>query len=154
MSTLRSTAGAAIKPVVAAPLCRAVQAALVVVSVAVLAGCATTGAQAPEQQVEARAAKYWKARAAADAKTAYSLLAPAYRNLNSEQDFIRQHGASANVTETGVAKVSCESQERCTASISLTAKPMVPGLNLPLVTAYMDDVWVLENGQWWRFQAP
>ncbi|MBU1354325.1 MAG: hypothetical protein KKB95_20885 [Gammaproteobacteria bacterium] len=124
------------------------------VAFSALAGCATMGNQTPEQQVEARAATYWKARASADAKTAYSLLAPAYRNLNSEQAFIRQHGAGANVKEAGVAKVSCESQERCTASISLTAKPLVPGLNLPLVTAYLDDTWVLEEGQWWRFQAP
>ncbi|MNT83102.1 hypothetical protein D3C72_2229230 [compost metagenome] len=74
--------------------------------------------------------------------------------MNSEQDFVRQHGGVVNLRETGVAKVTCESAERCTARISMTAKPMVPGLNLPLVTAYMDDTWVLEQGQWWRFQAP
>ncbi|MFN3438474.1 MAG: hypothetical protein ACK41V_12315 [Acidovorax sp.] len=124
------------------------------VAFSALAGCATMGNQTPEQQVEARAAAYWKARATSDHKTAYSLLAPAYRNLASEQDFVKLHGAGANVKETGVAKVTCEAQDRCTARVSLTAKPMVPGLNLPLVTTYMDDTWVLEQGQWWRFQAP
>ena len=128
--------------------------ALVALAAAAIAGCASMGPQTPEQQVEARAKTYWNARVKADNKTAYSLLAPAYRGLNSEQDFVRQHGAGVNLREAGVAKVTCESAERCTARISMTAKPMVPGLNLPLVTAYMDDTWVLEQGQWWRFQAP
>lgn len=128
--------------------------ALAVAALAVLAGCASLGPQTPEQQVQARAAAYWKARASADPSTAYALLAPAYRGLHSEQDFVKQFGAGANVKETRVAKVTCEAADRCTASIGLTAKPTVPGLNLPEVTSYLDDAWVLEQGQWWRFQAP
>ncbi|UCU99849.1 hypothetical protein [Acidovorax radicis] len=130
------------------------RAALAITAFAALAGCASMGPQTPEQQVESRAATYWKARASADPKTAYALLAPAYRDLKSEKDFVGQFGAGANLRDTGVAKVTCEAPDRCTARISLTAKPMVPGLNLPVVTTYLDDTWVLEQGQWWRFEAP
>ncbi|RYH61654.1 MAG: hypothetical protein EON54_09945 [Alcaligenaceae bacterium] len=128
--------------------------ALSTVVVAALAGCASIGQQTPEQNVEKRAATYWKARASADPRTAYSLMAPAYRGLKSEKDFVGQYGAGAPVKETGVAKVTCESEVSCTARISLTAKPAIPGLNMPLITTYLDDKWVLEDGQWWRFEAP
>lgn len=133
---------------------RVAKVAAAVGALAVFAGCATMGPQTPEQQVEKRAAAYWKARASADPKTAYALLAPAYRDLKTEKDFVGQFNAGANLRDTGVAKVTCEEPDRCIARISLTAKPMVPGLNLPLMTTYLDDVWVLEQGQWWRFEAP
>lgn len=128
--------------------------AFAVVALAALAGCASLGPQTPEQQVQARAATYWKARASADPSTAYALLTPAYRGLHSEQEFVKRYGAGVSAKETRVAKVTCEAADRCTANIGLTAKPTVPGLNLPEVTSYMDDTWVLEQGQWWRFQAP
>lgn len=127
---------------------------LAAAALAALAGCASLGPQTPEQQVQARAGTYWKARASADQSAAYALLTPAYRGLYSEQDFVKQFGAGVNVKETRVAKVTCEAADRCTANIGLTAKPVVPGLNLPEVTSYIDETWVLEQGQWWRFQAP
>lgn len=119
-----------------------------------LAGCASIGDQTPEQQVERRAGAYWKARASADLKTAYSLLTPAYRSINSEEQFGKQFGVGAALTDTGIEKVTCETEDRCTARIKISAKPAVPGLNLPTVTSYMDETWLRQEGQWWRFQAP
>jgi len=118
-----------------------------------LAGCATPGSAAPEQQVQERATLFWKARTSADPKTAYSLLTPAYRDLRNEQDFTRQFGPSAPVMRSEVAKVTCE-PEKCTVRMALTAKPSVPGLSLPVVTAYMDETWLLVDGQWWRHEEP
>nr|WP_298214161.1 hypothetical protein [Acidovorax sp.] len=119
-----------------------------------LAGCASIGDQTPEQQVERRAAAYWKARASADLKTAYSLLTPAYRGINSEEQFGRQFGTGAALTDTGVEKVTCEAEDRCTARIRITAKPAVPGLSLPKVTTYIDETWLQQGQQWWRFEEP
>ena len=154
MTILRSDSAPLAALVAPKPSARHAKIALAALVLAAISGCATIGNQTPEQQVEARASTYWKARASADPKTAYSLMAPAYRGLKSEKDFVGDYGAGAPVKETGVSKVTCESEVSCTARISLTAKPMIPGLNMPLITTYLDDKWVLEDGQWWRFEAP
>ena len=120
---------------------------------AVVAGCATMGAQTPEQKVQARAEAFWKARQAGDAKAAYALMTPAYRGLRDEPSFLKQFGEKAPVLESKVTKVTCEA-EKCIAQVGLTAKPMVPGLALPVVTGYIDETWLLVDGQWWRHEAP
>lgn len=122
-------------------------------ALAVLSGCAAMGEKKPEQQVQERAATFWKARTSADMKTAYGLLTPAYRGLRTEQDFARKVGSAAHITRSEVAKVTCE-PEKCTANIALTAKPSVPNLNLPEITSYMDETWLLVDGQWWRHEEP
>ena len=127
--------------------------ALALVTVASLAGCASMGNKTPEQQVEQRANEYWNARVKGDFKTAYSLLTPAFRELNTEKDFVGRFGAGASLQGATVAKVTCDTEERCVANIALTAKPMVPGLNIPALTTYLDDVWVKDQQQWWRFEG-
>lgn len=127
-------------------------------SAALLAGCFASNPAAapasPEQQVRERATAYWQARIKSEAPEAYGLLAPAYRALRSEQDFIKQFGSGISAKDVQVAKVTCETPDRCIANIGMTVKPTLPGLNLPEVISYLDEVWVLEQGQWWRFQAP
>lgn len=118
-----------------------------------LAGCAVLSKSTPEQQVQERANAFWSARLKADARAAYSLLVPAYRDLRSEQDFVRSNSAGIAAQKVEVVKVTCEA-EKCTANIAITGKPSVPGLNLPAITTYLDEAWVLERGEWWRYQAP
>ena len=122
-------------------------------ALAILSGCAAMSEKSPAQQVQERAAAFWKARSSGDMKTAYGLLTPAYRGLHTEQDFARKVGSAAHITRSEVAKVTCE-PEKCTANIALTAKPSVPNLNLPEITAYMDETWLLVDGQWWRHEEP
>lgn len=118
-----------------------------------LTGCAALGSPTPEQQVQERATAFWNARLKADAKTAYGLLTPAYRDMRSEQDFVKSNGGGIAAQKVEVVKVACEA-EKCTANIAITGKPSVPGLNLPVLTSYMDDTWVQDQGQWWRYLAP
>lgn len=103
--------------------------------------------------MQARAETYWQARIAGDVKAAYALLTPAYRSLRDEQAFQRQFGAQIAVLESKVTNVTCEA-EKCVARVGLTTKPVVPGLGLPTVTAYLDETWLLVDGQWWRHEAP
>ena len=129
-------------------------AAAALVALAALSGCATMlGEKTPEQQVRERAETFWKARTTADAKTAYALLTPAYRGLRTEQDFVRQAGQGSPAKSSKVADVSCE-PEKCNVRVALTAKPTVPGLNLPEVTGYKSETWLLVDGQWWRHEEP
>jgi len=132
---------------------RRTAAALLAAALTVLGGCASLGPQTPEQQVQQRANAYWQARLKADSASAYALLVPAYRELRSEKDFAKSQGAGINGEKVEVTQVTCEAQ-KCNARIALTVKPAVPGLKLPVVTSYMDDTWVLEQGQWWRFETP
>lgn len=132
---------------------RSARAALVVSALTAIAGCASMGSKTPEQLVQQRAEAYWKARQGADVKAAYALLTPAYRGLRDEQAFRQQFGAGSPILASKVDKVTCEA-EKCTARVALTAKPSIPGLNLPSITTYMDDTWLLVDGQWWRHETP
>ncbi|WP_236598306.1 hypothetical protein [Alicycliphilus denitrificans] len=117
-----------------------------------LAGCATLGGT-PEQIVAQRAGEYWKARQSGDYAKAYKLSTPSYRKLRTQEQFRLQFGAGVNVTSAEVAKVTCETQ-KCTAKMKIGAKPVLPGLKLDTIPMYMDEVWLLEDGQWWHFQEP
>ncbi len=126
-------------------------------SAALLAGCLASNPAAtpasPEQQVRERATSFWQARIKGEVPLAYGLLAPAYRLLRSEDEFVKSNGRQIALEKVEVTQVACET-EKCTARLALTGKPSVPGLALPQLTTYKDDIWVLENGQWWRFEKP
>jgi hypothetical protein len=155
MTILQSASAPATMAPVAAPrsVSRA-KIALAALAMAATAGCATMGGQTPEQKVQARAEAFWKARIAGDAKASYALMTPAYRGLRDEPSFVKQFGERAPVIKSEITKVTCEDAEKCIAQVGLTAKPMVPGLALPTVTGYIDETWLLVDGQWWRHEAP
>ncbi|WP_422848658.1 hypothetical protein ACOYR4_03565 [Acidovorax sp. M14] len=119
----------------------------------VLAGCAALGPATPEQQVKERATAFWNARLKADPQGAYALLSPSYRGIRSEKEFVQSNSRGIAAEKVEVGAVTCEA-EKCTARVAITGKPAVPGLTLPVITNYMDDVWVSEQGQWWRYMAP
>ena len=116
-----------------------------------LAGCASLGGGTPEQIVAQRSADYWKARAAGDFVKAYAFSTPSYRKLNTADKFRMQFGAGAAIRSGEAIKVSCEA-EKCTARIKISATPALVGLNLGTIATYLDEVWLLEDGQWWRYQ--
>lgn len=118
-----------------------------------VAGCAAFGPATPEKQVQERATRFWEARVKADPAAAYALLTPAYRSVRTEKEFIRANGGGIAAQKVEVTKVTCE-DEKCTARVAITGKPSVPGLALPVITNYMDDTWVPEGGQWWRYITP
>ena len=115
-----------------------------------LAGCATLGGT-PEQAVAQRSAEYWKARASGDYATAYALTPPSYRQLHSLEQFRQQFGQGAAIQGAEVVKVDCEA-EKCSARIKISAAPALVGLNLGTIATHLSETWLLEGGQWWRFQ--
>ena len=78
---------------------------------------------------------------------------PPYRNLRTEAQFKQQFGAGASVEGAEVNKVTCEA-EKCTAQIKISVKPALMGLKLDTIATYLDEVWLLEDGQWWHYQEP
>ncbi len=117
-----------------------------------LAGCATLSGP-PEKVVEQRAGEYWKARIAGDYATAYKLSTPSYRQLKTLDQFRMQFGPAVSVQDAEVASVACEPQ-KCTARMKISAKPALIGVKLGTIPLYMDEVWLLEDGQWWHYQEP
>ena len=124
---------------------------LALIAAAVLAGCAAFAPETPEQIVEKRAAEYWKARVAGQVDKAYALSTPSYRKLRSEEQFKMRFGAGASVKSADVANVSC-SAEKCTVKMKLGVQPALLRLNIGTVETYLDEIWLLEDGQWWHYQ--
>lgn len=118
-----------------------------------LSGCAAFAPATPEQVVEKRALAYWKARMAGQYEKAYALSTPSYRKLYTDVQFRSQFGAGVNVESAEVTKVACEA-EKCIAQLKLGVKPALLGVKMGTIPTYVDDTWLLEDGQWWHFQEP
>ncbi|MBB1651289.1 MULTISPECIES: hypothetical protein [Delftia] len=117
---------------------------------AVLAGCATTGAQdqSPEAQVTQRSAAYLKARQAGEVDKAYALLAPSYRAVKNQERFRLEQGAATVLRGGDLVSAKCE-ETRCQVLRNYRTKvPMMGDAEVPL-SIY--ETWVSEDGQWWLF---
>ncbi|WP_156382597.1 hypothetical protein [Acidovorax sp. Leaf160] len=115
-----------------------------------LAGCATFGG--PESAVKSRANDFWQARLEGRPDKAYQLTAPSYREVRDLQQYrVRNAGLGAKAVE--VERVTCEA-ERCVARIKMAVVPPIVAMNMAPIEMYSDDVWVLEDGNWWHFEAP
>ena len=132
-------------------LTRRLGAASTALGALLLAGCAALGPSTPEQIVQQRATDYWKARIAGQVDNAYALSTPSYRKLRTSAQFKMQFGAGVSVERAEVTKVSCEA-EKCTAQIKLDVKPALMGVKMGTIATYLDEVWLLEDGQWWHYQ--
>lgn len=114
-------------------------------------GCAMLTPKTPEQQVGVRAGEYWKARVAGDYVKAYSFATPAYRKVRTAKAYQLQFGAGAAIEQSEVHKVVCAPQ-RCEVQMKLSVLPFLVGVKIPPIDTYVDEIWLLEDGQWWRFQ--
>lgn len=123
-------------------------AALSLASLLALQGCAALQ-PSPERMVEQRATEFWQARKQGQVENAYALASPSYRRLHTLEQYKMQFGGAASLTGVQVIKVTCEA-EKCTARIKIEAAPALVGLNLGTIATHMDEVWLLEDGQWWR----
>ena len=116
-----------------------------------LAGCAAFAPATPEQIVQQRATAYWKARVAGQVDKAYALSTPSYRQLRTETQFKMQFGAGASVDNAEVTKVNCEA-EKCMTQIKISVKPALMGVKVGTIATHLNEIWVLEDGQWWHYQ--
>lgn len=120
-------------------------------TVLALGGCTAFSPATPEQAVQKRADAYWQARVAGQMKKAYEFSTPSYRQLRTETQFIAQFGAGASIESAEINKVECE-QEKCSVQVKIGVKPAIAGLNLGAVPAFVNETWVLEDNNWWRYQ--
>ncbi|GKS98653.1 nuclear transport factor 2 family protein [Acidovorax sp. SUPP3434] len=116
-----------------------------------LSGCAAFKPATPEQIVEQRATDYWKARVAGQYDKAYALSTPSYRKAKTAEQFKMQFGAGVAVKSVEVTKVTCDS-EKCTTQVKLGVQPGMAGAKLGTIDSYLNETWLLEDGQWWHYQ--
>lgn len=114
-------------------------------------GCAMLSPKTPEQIVTSRATEFWDARRAGNFEKAYAFSTPAYRKLKTAQDYKLQFGSGVAVNSAEVNKVACEPQ-RCDVQMKLSVMPALMGIKMQAVDTYLNEVWLLEDGQWWHFQ--
>ena len=117
-----------------------------------VAGCASLGNTTPEEKVQQRAEAFWQARLKGEPEKAYALLSPSYRKVRTFEQYRAQYGAATGVKAASVVNVTCEA-EKCTARIKIEAAPALMGVNVGTIATGVDETWLLEDGQWWRFQS-
>ena len=141
--------------------------AATVLAASVLAGCATPGtASAPasattavtapakaEDAVRARAQQRWDWLVAGKYEDAYTYTTPAFRGLNTAQNYRNRFGTGASWAGARVQSVECATPERCTVQVAVDTRVAVRGFREPITTSVV-ETWLLEEGQWWYHQAP
>ena len=132
-------------------LTRRMGAGALAISAVILAGCATFAPSTPEAAVEQRATAYWKARQAGQINKVYAFSTPSYRKVRTLEQFKLQFGTAAAGRAVEVRKVTCEA-EKCVARIKLSVTPALAGIKVGNIDTYLDETWLLEDGQWWHHQ--
>ena len=139
--------------------------AAVLLAAGLLAGCAAPGAgsssaAAPaasttkvENAVSVRAQQRWDWLMAGKFDDAYTYTTPAYRALNTAQDYRNRFSSGAKWVDPKVDSVTCESGERCRVKIVLGIQVAARGFTKP-TRSVIFETWLPEDGQWWFYQAP
>jgi hypothetical protein len=114
-------------------------------------GCASLQ-PAPEETVRKLATQRWQALLAGKFDQAYEFATPAFKKLRTV-DFYRTNRSAVPVkwVSAEVLRVDCEPQ-RCSVKIKLITRPIMPGFNKLNLETGLDEVWILEDGQWWMFE--
>ena len=140
--------------------------ATVLFAASLLAGCAAPGAvssSAPaaavltpakaEDAVRVRAQQRWDWLVTGKYEDAYGYTTPAFRGLNTAQNYRNRFGTGASWTGARVQSVECATPERCTVQVAVDTRVVARGFRDPITTSVV-ETWLLERGQWWYHQAP
>lgn len=138
--------------------------ASVALAAGLLAGCAAPGAGVgttsavstpakAEDAVRVRAQQRWDWLVAGKYEDAYTYTTPAFRGLNPAPSYRNRFGTGASWTGARVQNVECATPERCTVQVAVDTRVVARGFREP-ITSSLVETWLLEEGQWWYYQAP
>ena len=116
--------------------------------VLVVAGCALGPVATPEADVKARAEANWKERISGNFQDAYKYTAPSFREEVNYDQYRSSFGSSVRWVGADVLSIVCEPQ-KCVAKMSVEVSSPVPHQFSGSLTTRVDEIWVLEGGQWW-----
>lgn len=135
------------------PRRRTLLAASTGLAAALISGCASTGGgAAAEKVVLERAQARWDALVERDWNTAYSYLVPAYRAVVPLKRYGNQFSGPLQWESAKATSASCE-DKRCAVKVEITYRTLLPGHMDRVSSTFLDEVWVLEAGQWYKFES-
>ena len=133
-----------------------------VLALAIIAGCAAMGGgltkdTPPEVKaaaVKERSSARWEALIKGDKDAAYTYLSPGTRQMMTLEQY-RARPQAITYTAAQVEKVDCEA-ETCKVGLMVTYDylPAKGTTRAKGVTTYLQETWVLENGQIWFAWRP
>ncbi|PVY91776.1 hypothetical protein C8C95_2634 [Acidovorax sp. 99] len=133
-------------------LARHTGAAVLVVAMVALSGCATT-AMTPEQQTSQLASQRWGYLIDGQWQKAYDMLTPAYRSLHDLREYQSQFKGAVQWKRAEVASTTCEA-EKCEVRIELTvASPFGRGKG-DTISTFFTETWLNEGGRWYYYEKP
>jgi hypothetical protein len=115
----------------------------------VLAGCASFAAREPETDVRERAQARWDALVTGNWEKAYSFATPAYRKAVDLFGFRGRSAPAAKLKSAEVVNVKCK-DATCDVSMRIGFAPLQRGY--PETTTDLEERWILEAGEWWRYE--
>ncbi|WP_347248995.1 hypothetical protein [Zoogloea sp.] len=116
---------------------------------ALLAGCATIGSREPEVDVAERAQARWGALVSGNWEKAYSYATPAYRKAVDLFGFRGRSAPAAKLKSAEVVNVKCK-DATCDVTMRIGFAPLQRGY--PETTTDLEERWILEAGEWWRYE--
>lgn len=130
---------------------RAFRSGAVLLWMGLLAGCTSLPSPvAPEVSVAARAKARWEAVIAGNWQQAYEFATPAYRAAVSVDSFRARTAGPVQHKSVEVRSVKCESAV-CELKLMIGFAPLQKGF--PDLNTELGERWVLEEGEWWRFET-
>jgi hypothetical protein len=121
----------------------------------VAAGCASTdrpSSKPPEEVVLERAQARWNALLKRDWAAAYQYVTPAYREVVSVDRYGNQFSGPLQWENAKAKSAQCEEQ-RCTVAVEVSYRIMLTGHRDRVSATNFDEVWVFEDGQWFKFET-
>jgi len=138
-------------------LCLALRSvALWAVMALLVGGCASIGgggSKPPEQLVVERAQARWDALLRRDWPKAHQYLVPAYRSIVPVESYGFRFSGPLQWESAQVRSAKCE-EKRCLVDVEVTVRLLLPGHLQNQVPTNLEEVWVLEDGQWFKFETP
>lgn len=128
--------------------------AVVLASVTLLAGCASTPKvppMSPEQAVAERAGIRWQAMIEGRWADAYPLLTPGYKEANTLEGFQANYLGSPVIWKSfELGAVVCEIADRCVADVKVFFQLTggMPGIPKMETQQTLQEVWLLVGGNW------
>ena len=118
------------------------------------AGCASIGAgsRPAEQVVLERAQARWNALVDRDFAAAYTYLTAGYRAVVPLAAYRRQTTGPAQWEGAKAHSAKCEAS-RCIVAVEITFRIGLPGHADRVQSSFVDETWVLEDGQWFKYEA-
>jgi hypothetical protein len=117
-----------------------------------MAGCASLGSsRSATEVVLERAQSRWDALLKRDWASAYGYLSSGYRATVPLDRYGSQFGGPMQWEAAKAQGAECE-ESRCVVMVEITFKLLLPGHRDRTSSTFVEEVWLLEEGQWYKFE--